>query len=98
MDGLVKQLIDTQHKNEERYIEVEEKRIQLEERPLEKELEMQQESRQSQMKMMQMMSSVYRDRNITTPIIPFPPPVSSSTQYSGSPISSVHYCASPYSI
>jgi len=35
MDGFVKQLIDAQHKNEERYIEVEEKRMRFEERLLE---------------------------------------------------------------
>ena len=42
MDRLVKQLIDAQHKNEEWYIDVEEKRMRLEEWLLEKELEMQQ--------------------------------------------------------
>ena len=72
MDRLVKQLIDAQHKNEEWYIDVEEKRMRLEEWLLEKELEMQQESWRFQMQMMQMMPSVYRDRNITTPITPLP--------------------------
>jgi len=49
MDGMVKQLLDVQHKTEERYLELEDKRMRLEEQLLEKELEMQQESRRFQM-------------------------------------------------
>ena len=66
--------------------------MQLEEWLLEKEVEMQQESRQFQMQMMQVMAG---DRSITTPISPFPPPLSSSTQYSGSQMSFAQHGGAP---
>ena len=44
MDGMVKQLVEAQGKSEEGYMELEEKRMRMEERLLEKEIEMQRES------------------------------------------------------
>ena len=75
MDGMVKQLVEAQGKSEERFMELEEKRMRMEERLLEKEIEMQRESRNFQLQMMQMMTSVvYTQQGAAS----FPPPISTS--------------------
>ena len=86
MDGMVKKLIDAQHKTEERFLDLEEKRMRLEERLIEQEVEMQRESRSFQLQMMHMMTSMLHGHNAAS----FPPPISSSTQYHAPP----YYC--PY--
>ena len=49
----------------------------MEEKMFEKEIEMQRESRQFQLQMMQMMTSLVHSRSSS----PFPPPMATSTQY-----------------
>ena len=49
MDGMVKKLIDAQHKTEERFLDLEEKRMRLEERLVEQEAKMERESRSFQL-------------------------------------------------
>ena len=75
MDGMVKQLVEVQGKSEERYMELEEKRMRMEERLLEKEIEMQRESRNFQLQMMQMITSVVHTQQGAAS---FSPPISTS--------------------
>ena len=75
MSGMVKQLVKAQDRAEEKYVELEEKRMRMEERLMEKEMEMQQQSQRFQLQMMQMMSSMASGSSR------FIPPMSSSTQY-----------------
>ena len=58
MNGVMQELVSAQERNKERYLDLEQKRMKMEEKMLEKELEMQRESRQFQLQMMQMMTSL----------------------------------------
>ena len=68
-------------------MELEEKRMRMEERLMEKEITLQQQSQQFQLQMMQMMSSIVNTQRSSQP---FPPPISTSTQYSH------YYSPAPY--
>ena len=57
MDGVARQLLQSVEKNDQRMIELEEKRMKLEERQMERELQAKREERDFQMKLMQMMMS-----------------------------------------
>jgi len=72
MSGMVKQLVEAQDRSD---VELEEKRMRMEERLMEKEMEMQQQSQRFQLQMMQVMSSMASGASR------FIPPMSSSTQY-----------------
>ena len=63
MDGVMKELVSAQERNEKMYLELEQKRMKMEEKMFEKELEMQKESRQFQLQMMQMMTSMVNNRS-----------------------------------
>ena len=52
--------------------------MRMEEKMFDKELEMQQEARQFQIQMMQMMTSLVHDHSIPSSL---PPPITTSTQY-----------------
>ena len=69
MDGVIKELVSAQERNEKMYLELK-KRMKMEERMFKKELEAQKESRQFQLQMMQMMASVVNDHGSA----PFPVP------------------------
>ena len=77
MNGVMKELVSAQERNEERHLELEEKRMKMEEKMFEKEIEMQRESRQFQLQMMQMMTSLVNSHSSPS----FPPPMATSTQY-----------------
>ena len=73
MSGMVKQLVEAQGQTKEKYLELEEKKMRMEERLMEK--EMQQQLQQFQLLTMQMMSSM------TSGSSQFLLPMSTSTQY-----------------
>ena len=77
MNGVMKELVSAQERNKEWYLELEQKRMKMEEKIFEKEVEMQRESRQFQLQMMQMMTSLVNSHNSPS----FPPPMATSTQY-----------------
>ena len=77
MNKVMEDLISSQEKNEAQYLELENKRMHMEEKMYDKELEMQRESRQFQMQMMQIMSSLVNNQGRQA----FPPPLATSTQY-----------------
>ena len=77
MNGVMKELVSAQEGNEERCLELEQKRMKMEEKMFEKDVEMQRESRQFQLQMMQMMTSLVNSHNSSS----FPPPMATSTQY-----------------
>ena len=70
-------LISSQERNEARYLELEDKRMRMEEKMYDKEVEMQRESRQFQMQMMQLMSSLVTNHRRPS----FPSPLATSTQH-----------------
>ena len=86
MDGVMKELVSAKERNEKMYLELEQKRMKMEEKIFEKELEMQKEPRQFQLQMMQMMTSMVNNRSSP----PFPVSLATSTQYP-------HYHGSMYS-
>ena len=57
IDGVAQQLLQAVEKSDQRMIELEEKRMKLEERQMERELQAKREERDFQMKLMQMMMS-----------------------------------------
>lgn len=77
MNKVMEDLISSQERNEARYLELENKRMRMEEKMYDKEVEMQRESRQFQMQMMQMMSSLVNNQSRQA----FPHPLATSTQY-----------------
>ena len=62
INKVMEDLISSQERNESRYLELENKRMRMEEKMYDKELEMQREARQFQMQMMQIMSSLVKIR------------------------------------
>ena len=74
MNGIMQELVSAQERNEERHLDLEQKRMKMEGKTFEKELEMQRESRQFQL---QMMTSLVNSCSLP----PFPPPMATSTQY-----------------
>ena len=70
-------LISSQKRNEARYLELENKRMRMEEKMYDKEVEMQRESHQFQMQMMQMMSSLVNNQSRQA----FPHPLATFMQY-----------------
>ena len=76
MNKVMEELISSQERNEARYLELEDKRMRMEEKMYDKDIEMQREAHQFQMQMMQMMSSLVNHSRQ-----PFPPPLATSTQY-----------------
>ena len=87
MDGVVQQLVEAQDRAEERYMELEEKRMRMEERLMEKEIDLQRQSQQFQLQMMQMMSNIVNSQRSPQS---FPPPISTSIQYPR------YYSSAPY--
>ena len=79
INGVMKKLVSAQERNEERHLELEGKRMKMEEKMFEKEIEMQRESREFQLQMMQMMASLVNNSIRSSPS--FPPPMATSTQY-----------------
>ena len=70
MNSVMKELVSAQEQNEERYLDLEQKRMKMEEKIFEKEIEMQRESRQFQLQMIQMMTSLVHSHSSSS----FPPP------------------------
>ena len=63
MNKVMEDLMSSQERNEVRYLELENKRMHMEEKMYDKEVEMQRESRQFRMQMMQMMSPLVNNQS-----------------------------------
>ena len=77
MNGVMKQLVSAQKPSGECHLELEEKRMKMEEKMFDKKIEMQTKSRQFQLQVMQMMTSLVNSHSLLS----FPPPMAISILY-----------------